>query len=386
MNVLRIGLIGVSGFGARHYADLLREVGAGRAVAAAACVVNPAEVPERVSALRERGCRIYGDAAAMFAAEAGRLDLVMIPTGIATHRGFTEQALQAGAHVLVEKPAAATVADVEAMLAAEAASGKRVFVGFQHRYDPLTLVLQRALQAGAVGDVQAVVARGSWPRGLRYYGRNAWAGALEADGVKVNDAPFNNAFAHDVLTALWFASAVAGRAAEPREVRAELYRLNDIGSCDSAFLEVRTDAAPVYLAFTHVGEVPREPEVVVTGTRGTLHWTHDGARLEAVGAVAQTFTCLELEALREAMFTRIWQDLRGIAGEGARCPLSLARAQTQVAEAALAAPIRSVPRSEARLEEDEPGDPRWIWPEVDARVQGWGPAAAAKLPPATGQH
>ncbi|MCC5847329.1 MAG: Gfo/Idh/MocA family oxidoreductase [Verrucomicrobia bacterium] len=367
---MNTGIIGVSGFGARHYDDLLREVERGNATASAACIINPEEVPEKVAKLQSLGCRIYGDVKSFFAEEKGRLDLVMIPTGIATHRPFTEMALAAGAHVFVEKPAAATVADVAAMMAAEANADRRVFVGFQHRYDPLTRELQQRLLSGELGRIREVRGRGGWPRPIAYYQRNAWAGRLRQGTEPVNDAPFHNAFAHDLLTALWFASPEAGRPAEPLQVEAELYRANDIESCDTAFLHLQTDGVPVHFAFSHVSETQMEPMIRVVGEKGELTWTHDGAWLQ--GREGQTHhNCLRHEALRPVIFQNIRDVLRKNPEAGPVCSLSMARALTRAATLALAHPIHQVdPLHVRRLPTADRGD-RWVWDGLDARLAGF---------------
>jgi len=365
---MKIGIIGISGFGDRHYKDLIREVEQGNATAAAACIINPEEVPEKVERLRSLGCRVYDDVSTLFAAERGRLDLVLIPTGIATHRPFTEMALAAGAHVLVEKPAAATVADVEAMMAAEARSSRRVFVGFQHRYDPLTRELQQRLGSGELGRILEVRGSGSWPRGLSYYQRNAWAGKLRHHGEPVNDAPFNNAFAHDVLTALWFASPACGRAAEPLRVEAELHRVNDIESCDTAFLHIQTDGAPVHLAFTHVGETAKEPRIRVIGEQGEWIWSHGKARILDLHGRATHRDCLTEEALRSTIYRNIRDVLRNTPDAGPVCSLALARAQTLAATLALACPIRQVNPAHIRRLQTENGSVRLVWDGVDTQM------------------
>ncbi len=50
--------------------------------------------------------------------------------------GLAEQALAAGAHVLVEKPAAISSAEVERLIECQHASGRLVKVGFNHRFHP----------------------------------------------------------------------------------------------------------------------------------------------------------------------------------------------------------------------------------------------------------
>ena len=56
-------------------------------------------------------------------------------------------ALAAGKHVLVEKPAARSVEEVDRLIAAAARAGTQVRVGFNHRYHPALLEAQRLLAA-----------------------------------------------------------------------------------------------------------------------------------------------------------------------------------------------------------------------------------------------
>jgi predicted dehydrogenase len=67
---------------------------------------------------------------------ATRPDAVSINTYPGTHAGYTLMALDAGAHVFVEKPIAETVEDAEAVLIAARKSGKKVVVGYILRHHP----------------------------------------------------------------------------------------------------------------------------------------------------------------------------------------------------------------------------------------------------------
>lgn len=70
----------------------------------------------------------------MLASEA--LDCVVVCSPHATHREVTLAALDAGLHVLVEKPLCMNVADSDAIVAAAAAAERVVMVGYMKRYDP----------------------------------------------------------------------------------------------------------------------------------------------------------------------------------------------------------------------------------------------------------
>ena len=172
MGKVRIGLIGVSGYGYNHFERIIRLVRLGVAEFSAAVVINPEEAAAQIGQLRECGARIYSSADAMFAELRGKLDLVCIPTGIAFHEPLTVQALENGANVLVEKPAAGSVAAIRRMMEAEKKSGKFVAVGFQHIYGREIQFLKQYLLTGRVGRVESIVCKGLWPRADQYYRRN----------------------------------------------------------------------------------------------------------------------------------------------------------------------------------------------------------------------
>jgi predicted dehydrogenase len=74
-------------------------------------------------------------------------------------------AAEAGKHVLIEKPAARSVAEVDGLVDAAARSGVLVRVGFNHRYHPAFLKVRDILQTGALGDLMFV--RGRYGHGGR---------------------------------------------------------------------------------------------------------------------------------------------------------------------------------------------------------------------------
>ena len=87
------------------------------------------------------------------------IDVVFVA---ATHDALAPVTLAAvgqGRHVLVEKPAARCPEELEPVMAAAAASGALVRVGFNHRYHPALQKARELVDAGAVGDLMFVRAR-----------------------------------------------------------------------------------------------------------------------------------------------------------------------------------------------------------------------------------
>ena len=97
------------------------------------------------------GVTSYADYAA--AIEDPRIDAVVIAVPPRFHLGLTLQALAAGKHVLVEKPAYLRMADYHTVVAARNTAGRVVLVGENDHYKPLAVYLRRVLAEGAIGEM-----------------------------------------------------------------------------------------------------------------------------------------------------------------------------------------------------------------------------------------
>ena len=125
-------------------------------------------------ALREtteaRGARGYPDAQSLLAAEAVDLVSVVVPTSL--HLTTTLVALGAGAHVLVEKPIAATRGEAEQMINAARLAGRMLSVGHIERFNPAIRELRRRLASGELGRIFEIRATrlGPFPARIRDVG------------------------------------------------------------------------------------------------------------------------------------------------------------------------------------------------------------------------
>ncbi|WP_438482007.1 Gfo/Idh/MocA family protein [Oleiharenicola lentus] len=340
----RVALIGVSGY-AVIYLDIAKAAHArGEIELSAAVIINPAEEAAKETELRALGTRIYRDYEEMLRAEAGRLDLCLIPTGIPWHARMTLAALHAGAHVLVEKPLAGSNAEVAAIRAAEKATGKFVAVGFQDIYCPVNRWLKQQLCAGAIGKLHTVRFLGLWPRPAAYFTRNPWAGRLHANGTQVLDSPLNNAFAHFVNLSLYFAGTSVDTSAAVQIDSAELLRAHAIESFDTSVVLARSaEGVNFWFGASHTCHQVREPEIYLEGSAGRVEWKHerscviirhDGSREERV----LTDIAANRKALLDAAFEKVHRPDTLI------CTTALAEKHTAFVEAVhAAAQVQSVP-------------------------------------------
>lgn len=93
---------------------------------------------------------------------------VCTPNGV--HAQPTIDALNAGAHVIVEKPMAMNPAQCEKMIAAANKNKKKLTIGFQYRYHPNTQFLKRAVDDGQFGDIMFVRCHALRRRGIPNWG------------------------------------------------------------------------------------------------------------------------------------------------------------------------------------------------------------------------
>ncbi len=136
---------------------------------------DPARAHGSAAALHIAPDRSYGDFRDMARAEAGRLDLVSIVTPNHVHAAAAIAFLDAGIHVMCDKPLTHTMEAAEALAAAVARSG--CLFGLTHNYTGYPMVRQarEMIAAGALGAIRVVQVE--YPQG--------WlATALEASGQK----------------------------------------------------------------------------------------------------------------------------------------------------------------------------------------------------------
>lgn len=86
----------------------------------------------------------------------GELDAVDICLPTHLHREYTVRALQAGKHVLCEKPMALTLAEADAMIAAQEKSGKQLMIGHCIRFWPEYAVLKKMMAGGTLGKLVSI--------------------------------------------------------------------------------------------------------------------------------------------------------------------------------------------------------------------------------------
>ncbi|MFW6162794.1 MAG: Gfo/Idh/MocA family protein [Planctomycetota bacterium] len=323
--MVRLAIVGIGGYGWELVEQIQRASDKLDCQLAAAADARFAEHEQRAEALRQDGVALYHDALEMFDALQGRCDAVYIATGIPEHADLTIAALEAGYHVHLEKPPAATVQETDAMQAAVERTGRFCLVGFQavHSTD-IRLIKERAV-AGRFGEVQSLACYAGWPRDRAYYARNGWAGQLKVGDAWTLDGPAANALSHQIVNMLLLASPEPGRLATPTAVRAELYAAGPVPSHDTAAIEVQTAEGPtVWLLVSHCTDRNFGPAIVLQGSGGRALWRmRHGAILSYDGETEQCPR--DPHSGRPQMVANFVQAVADGDGSALRCPLAESR-------------------------------------------------------------
>lgn len=161
---VRVAVIGVGSMGwnhARVYSELPE--------AELAAVADPnSRQAGRVA--RQYGVKAYPDYRAMLAEARPQAVSVAVPTTL--HEEAVSAALEAGAHVLVEKPIAATLESARRLIELARSKDRQLMVGHIARFNPAMQVLKEKLEAGDLGRIFQIVCRrvGPFPARIRDVG------------------------------------------------------------------------------------------------------------------------------------------------------------------------------------------------------------------------
>lgn len=275
MKICRAALIGIGGFGVEHVNIMQKLVGEGRVQVVAFTEPNVDAHQESYHKLTALGAVHYTNHVEMLTIHPD-IDFVALVTPIATHKPMCIQVMRMGFHVLVEKPPAITIQDLDEMIAVQRETGRLCQVNFQNTSGQAFRTLLKKLGSGVLGQVEHVVGIGRWKRSRAYYDRTRWAGKLVSDGQYVLDGTFNNPFAHLLHNCLLAAGCEGTPDLYPQSVQAELYHVNDIEGDDvSCIRTIMANGVAVHFYAMLCFEGGGEPFITVTGTQGKARWDYE---------------------------------------------------------------------------------------------------------------
>ena len=325
-NPVSIALVGVGGYGAMYLSALL-DSPQRQEVALVATVDPDPERCARRHELQDRGVPHYDDLDTLYRHHT--VDLLILASPIQLHAEQTILALSHGSHVLCEKPAAATVQDVDRMTETEARSGRSVAVGFQWSFTEPIRQLKADILRSDFGKPLLLKSLCLWPRDEAYYSRNDWAGRLRDDqGHWVLDSPVNNAMAHDLHNLLFLLGDAPTTSARPVEVMAEAYRANSIENADTVAARITTNDGTEILFFgSHAVPQDYGPIFTLEFSEAVVAYAADHAAIRAVFKDGATRTYAAPDATPHEQ--KLWHCLAAISdAQPIACGLAAARSHT----------------------------------------------------------
>lgn len=125
---------------------------------------------------------IYQNLETFLEDDNGETDVINIATPNGSHADLALRALDAGYHVVIEKPMALRKNDCEKIIFKALKVNKQVFVVKQNRYSPTSVWLKEIVENNILGDIFLVQTNCYWNRDDRYYKPGDWHGTSDLDG------------------------------------------------------------------------------------------------------------------------------------------------------------------------------------------------------------
>ncbi|HPE95929.1 MAG TPA: Gfo/Idh/MocA family oxidoreductase, partial [Bacillota bacterium] len=146
---VRIGIIGCGGIANGKHLPALHKLHNIEMVAFCDLIVSKAEEAAKRYGIPE--AKVYTDYKKLL--EDKTIDVVHVLTPNRSHSFITIDALEAGKHVMCEKPMAINAAEAKKMLDAAKRTGKKLTIGYQNRQRPDSLYVKNECDEGTLGDI-----------------------------------------------------------------------------------------------------------------------------------------------------------------------------------------------------------------------------------------
>ncbi|MDP4153200.1 MAG: Gfo/Idh/MocA family oxidoreductase [Bacillota bacterium] len=174
MSKFKVGVVGCGRISSRH----LMSVAENENCELVAVCDNK---PERAKEAGEKyGCKYYTDYNDLV--NNKDIDVIHICTPHYMHPIIAIAAMNAGKHVLTEKPMSIELKDAEAMCAAARKNGVTLGVIFQNRYNAGSKLIKKYLDNGELGKIYAGKLEVTWKRTDEYYSKSDWKGTWDKEG------------------------------------------------------------------------------------------------------------------------------------------------------------------------------------------------------------
>lgn len=166
MTLLKVGIIGCGGIAKGKHLPSLAKVKEVEIVAFCDVIIERAEEVQETYGTADS--KVFADYKEMLAEMD--LDVVHVCTPNISHAEISIAALEAGNHVMCEKPMAKKAAEAREMIAAAKRTGKKLTIGYQGRFATESLYLQEVCAAGELGEIYSAKAHAIRRRAVPTWG------------------------------------------------------------------------------------------------------------------------------------------------------------------------------------------------------------------------
>ena len=275
---LRIGFIGCGWIAGSHIKSLLKQPDV---EIVAGCDLIPGKAAKFFEKNGVEGVKTdYADHKEMLADKSLKLDAVTICTYHRQHAGPAIEALNAGLHVLLEKPFTVTTEEAVEVMRAEKKSGKILSIGFQPRLDENMILVKDIVQSGELGKVYYIQTGGGRRRGIPApFGTSfiekdtAGLGALADIGCYSLDMVLNAIGYPKPLTVSGYKSDFFGKdpnyVGYPKAKRAEYAEKFGVDDFAAAFIRLEGGVV-VSFRIAWAMNLDTSGDTIIYGTKGSL--------------------------------------------------------------------------------------------------------------------
>lgn len=250
-----IGVVGLGIIGSQHVERL-----ADPAIPARLVGVHDADGAVTVDFARAHGVPGCTNLQDLLAQDGLDAVIIAVPSGL--HRDLTIAALEAGKHVLLEKPIEVNVAAADEILRASRKAGTVLSVASQRRFADANGFIKRLLEAGGLGRVTSATVEVPLWRTQAYYDSAGWRGTWAMDG----GGALMNQGVHLVDLALWLLGDVEELYAHTGQLAHERIEVEDTVTITA---RLRSGALLTFLATT-AAHAPPPIRMAIMGDRGSV--------------------------------------------------------------------------------------------------------------------
>lgn len=146
---LKVGIIGCGGIAAQKHLSAIATIN--EAEVTAFCDTIPEKAEKLCGEFGVQGAKIYTDYRELL--KDGSIDVIHVCTPNRSHSPITVAALEAGKHVMCEKPMATSYEEAKKMTDAAKKTGRLLTIGYQYRCMPAPLYLKKLCERGDLGEI-----------------------------------------------------------------------------------------------------------------------------------------------------------------------------------------------------------------------------------------